>query len=56
MKSIPNNSFDQEIIKKLCTVKRKIEYHAEYVVAAMVLEEKVPGDILKYLLKSYIEE
>lgn len=35
--------------------KRKIEAHAEYVVAEMVLEEKVSGDILKYVLKSYIE-
>ncbi len=35
--------------------KRKIEAHAEYVVAEMVLEEKVPGDVLKYVLKSYIE-
>lgn len=35
--------------------KRKIEAHAEYVVAEMVLEEKVPADILKYVLKSYIE-
>lgn len=34
---------------------RKIEAHAEYVVAEMVLEEKVPGDVLKYVLKSYIE-
>ncbi len=34
---------------------RKIEAHTEYVVVEMVLEEKVPGDVLKYVLKSYIE-
>jgi hypothetical protein len=35
--------------------KRKIEAHAEYVVAEMVLEDKVLPDILKYVLRQYIE-
>jgi hypothetical protein len=35
--------------------KRKIESHAEYVIAEMVLQDKVQKDIMKYVLKSYIE-
>lgn len=35
--------------------KRKIESHAEYVICEMVLEEKVSKDIMKYVLKTYIE-